>query len=180
MTSNPRRRDWRISLPAAILMSLVPFALAAQPAGPPPPVTGPAAPAPQPGQPAPAQPTPAPGQPTPVPAQPAPEPAWLPCKVVELSVLDKVDATHTDLSVAVGSPVTVATLVITVRAGLVRPPNQPRDTAAYVDITDKNPAIAAFHGWLLAAEPGASVFEHPIYDVRVTGCKQSQQSEAGH
>jgi hypothetical protein len=86
-------------------------------------------------------------------------------------VLDKVDATHTDLTIAVGASAKVGTLTIVVKACLVRPPDRKSDAASYLDITDKNAAVPAFHGWLLAAEPGASVFEHPIYDVRVTGCR---------
>jgi hypothetical protein len=91
--------------------------------------------------------------------------------VAELQVLDKIDATHTELAVAVGASATIGTLTIAVKACLVRPPDRKSDSAAYVDITDKNSAVPAFHGWLLAAEPGTSVLEHPIYDVRVTGCR---------
>lgn len=104
------------------------------------------------------------------PAKPAPEPAWLPRHSAELQILDKVDATHETLDVAVGSSAKVGDLTIAVEACLVRPPDRERDAAAYVDITDRNPAIRPFRGWLLAAEPAASTFEHPIYDVRVTGC----------
>ena len=120
-----------------------------------------------------AAPAPAPGSPEA--AQPAaPEPVeksvWLPRHTAELQILDKVDATHEVRDVAVGSSLKVAGITIAVEACLVRPANEQRDAAAYVDITDANPAIEPWKGWLLAAEPGASVFEHPIYDVRVTGC----------
>ncbi|HUC18958.1 MAG TPA: DUF2155 domain-containing protein [Acetobacteraceae bacterium] len=87
-----------------------------------------------------------------------------------MQILDKVDATHQTRDVAVGTSVTIGEITIAVASCLVRPPDQERDAAAYVNITDKNPAIAPFHGWLLAAEPSVSVFEHPIYDVRVIGC----------
>ncbi len=97
-------------------------------------------------------------------------PAWLSRHNAELQILDKVDATHETRAVPVGSSIKIDGLTIAVGACLVRPPDQERDAAAYVDITDSNPAIQPFRGWLLAAEPGAAVFEHPIYDVRVTGC----------
>jgi hypothetical protein len=159
-----------------------PGGLRAQPAVPPPgPVTisplGP--PGTEPQTPPQVVPTPSPA-PTPAPStQPAAPPAaaaipagpaWLPRQSAELQILDKVDATHETRDVKVGGSVKVAELTISVEACLVRPPDRERDAAAYVDITDSNPAIQPFKGWLLAAEPAASVFEHPLYDVRVTGC----------
>lgn len=116
--------------------------------------------------------TPAPGAAPAPPAKPPPppEPAWLPRHSAELQILDKVDATHETLDVAVGASAKVGDLTIAVQACVVRPPDRERDAAAYVDITDRNPAIRPFRGWLLAAEPAASTFEHPLYDVRVTGC----------
>ncbi len=121
---------------------------------------------------------PAPGTPPAAPpaAQPAappaapPGPAWLPRHGADLQILDKEDATHETRRVAVGASVKVAGLTIAVEACLVRPAGHARDAAAYVEITDRNPAIQPFKGWLLAAEPAASVFEHPLYDVRVSGC----------
>ncbi len=158
-----------------------PLAPIGPPSANPPPAAAPEAPAapqtvPQavpPAVPPAAAPAPAPGSPEA--AQPAaPEPVeksvWLPRHTAELQILDKVDATHEVRDVAVGSSLKVAGITIAVEACLVRPANEQRDAAAYVDITDANPAIEPWKGWLLAAEPGASVFEHPIYDVRVTGC----------
>jgi hypothetical protein len=113
------------------------------------------------------------GAPAPAPPAkppPPPEPAWLPRRSAELQILDKVDATHETLNVAVGSSVKVGDLTIAVKACLVRPPDRERDAAAYVGITGRDPAVRPFRGWLLAAEPAVSTFEHPIYDVRVTGC----------
>ena len=115
--------------------------------------------------------TPAPGAAPAPPADPPPppEPAWLPRHSPELQIFDKVDATHETLDVAVGASAKVGDLTIAVQACVVRPPDRERDAAAYVDITTASgdPAVP---GWLLAAEPAASTFEHPLYDVRVTGC----------
>lgn len=166
----------RLSLLAFLATLLLPPSLGAQPVT----LAPPGTPAPPPGTPTPV--APAPGvQQTPLappvaptgPVAPAvpPKPAWLPRHVAELQILDKIGATHETRDVAVGSSVTVGTITIKVEACDVRPPDQERDAAAYVDITDRNPDIPAFQGWLLAAEPGASVFEHPIYDVHVIGCR---------
>lgn len=121
--------------------------------------------------------------PTPSPAAPAEQP-WLPRGTAELIGLDKVDARVTHLTVPVGQSVTYGSLSITVRSCVVRPPGMPPDAAAFVEITDnrKNGSGAAtasattggrpdFTGWLLEAEPYASIFQHPVYDIRLAGCR---------
>lgn len=129
--------------------------------------------APMPAAPVQAAPTPAPGLPTvgitPAPAPPPP-PAWLPRHTAVLQIVEKVDATHRSLTVPVGSTTKIGTLAIAVKACVVRPPGQERDAAAYLDIVGKDKAAPLFQGWILAAEPAVSVFQDPIYDIRVTGC----------
>lgn len=142
---------------------------------------GTAAPGASPASPAPPSGAPAPGAPAPTtPAPAAPAEAWLARPVAELQILNKIDTTRTHLSIAVGKTATFATLSIQVEACLVRPPNAAPDAAAYLEIADKHPAVAGFHGWLLAAEPGAATFEHPIYDVRLIGCSESRVAPAHH
>ena len=46
----------------------------------------------------------------------------------------------------------------------------PADAAAFLDITDSNPGMPGFHGWMLADEPAVSMLQHPVYDVRLAGC----------
>ena len=105
------------------------------------------------------------------PPAPTTSPAWLPRRVAELQIVDKVNATHRILAVPVGGSARVGALAIKVKACLVRPPGHQRNAAAYLDIVGKNPAAPAFQGWMVAAEPAASVLEDPIYDVRVSGCR---------
>ncbi|HWA81763.1 MAG TPA: DUF2155 domain-containing protein [Acetobacteraceae bacterium] len=167
------RQTARAGAPFLLLLLTLPAGLSAQPASPPI-IETPLGPPGTTQSPSPPAPSPAPGQAVPAPASPPAPPAgpqWLPRHTAELQILDKVDATHETRDVAVGASVTVGEITIAVAACLVRPPDQQRDAAAYVNITDKNSATAPFHGWLLAAEPSVSVFEHPIYDVRVTGCR---------
>lgn len=128
--------------------------------------------APMPAAPAQAAPTPAPGLPTVgIAPAPVPPPAWLPRHAAVLQIVEKVDATHRSLTVPVGSTTRIGTLAIAVKACVVRPPGQERDAAAYLDIVGKDKAAPLFQGWILAAEPAVSVFQDPIYDVRVTGCE---------
>ncbi len=89
----------------------------------------------------------------------------------DLAGLDKITARLTPLSAKIGQTVGFGSLQITVRSCIVRAPDQPADQAAYLDITDKNAPGFAFHGWMLLSDPAISVLEHPVYDVKLLGCK---------
>jgi hypothetical protein len=86
-------------------------------------------------------------------------------------VLDKVNARTRQLGVRVGQKASFGTLVITVRGCYVRPPDQRQDATAYLDINDPQQPDNGFDGWIFAAEPFVSMLEHPIYDVRLAGCR---------
>jgi hypothetical protein len=95
---------------------------------------------------------------------------WLPAGTVKLQALDKVNAQSSVLTIKVGQSATFGSLTIAAKACVVRPTDQPADAAAYLAITDSHPDSPGFDGWMLAAEPSLSMMEHPIYDLRVTGC----------
>jgi hypothetical protein len=99
-----------------------------------------------------------------------PPPAWLPRSAAALVLLDKISARPVSLQVRVGQPANAGSLTIVVRACLVRPPDRPADAAAFVDVTDAHPGEPGFHGWMLSGEPSVSMLQHPIYDLRLTGC----------
>ncbi len=108
------------------------------------------------------------------PANPAPQPVrgtWLPQGNAVLQVLDKVNAQNAVLTVKVGQSAQYGSLSIAVQACDVRPPDQPQDAAAFLAITDSHPDAPKFDGWMLSDEPALSMLQHPIYDVRVIGCK---------
>ena len=105
-------------------------------------------------------------------AQPAPPPdSWIPRAGVALTGLDKITARTTPLATRIGQTVKFGSLSVTVRSCIVRGPDQPADEAAFVDVTDSRDAAFGFHGWMLLSSPGASVVEHPVYDVRLVGCR---------
>jgi hypothetical protein len=113
----------------------------------------------------------APPQGTP-PAAPQPmQPSWVPQGTAELQVLDKVNAQNALLTVKVGQEAKFGSLSIQVQACDVRPPDQPRDSAAFLTITDSIADAPGFRGWMLATNPSLSMLQHPIYDVRVLGCR---------
>jgi hypothetical protein len=106
----------------------------------------------------------------PTPAPPLPN-IWLPKPVAELTALDKVTARATRLTVRVGQSKTFGSLIIAVRSCAVRPPDQPADAAAFLDITDSHGGTP-FHGWMLADEPGLALLQSPTYDVRPAACHE--------
>lgn len=99
---------------------------------------------------------------------------WLPKRVAELQMLDKVTARVTVLRAPVGQPVQFGALTILVRACDARPPDEVPDAAAFLEMTDsRRPADAqeVFRGWMFANAPGVNMLEHPVYDVRVLDCR---------
>ena len=88
-----------------------------------------------------------------------------------LQLLDKVDAQSTTLTVKAGQSTQYGPLTIAVRACDVSAPDEAQDATAFLDITDSHPDAPSFHGWMLKSDPSVSMLQHPIYDVRVLGCR---------
>jgi hypothetical protein len=95
---------------------------------------------------------------------------WLPGSVVKLQALDKVNAQSATLTIKVGGMATFGSLTIAAKACVLRPADQPADAAAFLAVTDSHPDAPGFNGWMLEDEPAVSMMEHPIYDLRITGC----------
>lgn len=104
-------------------------------------------------------------------AQPALASPWQARGLAEIQALDKAGDRVATLNVPVGQTVQFEHLSITARACAIRPPDQPADAAAYVQIVDLRAGWGGFAGWLLAAEPFVTVLQHPTFDVRVLGCR---------
>ena len=68
------------------------------------------------------------------------------------------------------------TLEITARHCRKRPPEEPPEITAFLEIRDikrDQPAAALFIGWMFASSPALSALEHPVYDVWVIDCRIS-------
>jgi hypothetical protein len=106
------------------------------------------------------------------PAQPPPTNV-----VAVLQGLDKITARVSRFDAPIDQPVHFGTLVITVRACVKRPPEEPPETAAFLEIdevrADANSAATkrVFSGWMFASSPAISALEDPVYDVNVLDCK---------
>lgn len=102
--------------------------------------------------------------------------------VAVLQGLDKITARISTFDAPVDKSVRFGSLVITVRACVKRPPEEPPETAAFLQIEDVEPGEAAndakrvFSGWMFKSSPALSALEHPVYDVGVLDCKDDSTS----
>ena len=150
-------------------------------------------PLPQPVDPAPAEPeTPAdqvspsefPVQPpVEVPVAPPPPPEVVPTPStgaapqalgVMLGGIDKVAARTAKFEANLRQKVFYNTLIITAYACKTRPPEEPPESAAFLEIQERKPdgtTQKLFSGWMFASSPALNALEHPVYDVWVVGCK---------
>jgi hypothetical protein len=94
-----------------------------------------------------------------------------------LQGLDKITARVSTIKVAVGQTVTFGSLQITLRACDKRPPEEPPESAAFLQVVEQKPgetqAVARFSGWMFASSPALSAMEHPVYDLWVLDCESS-------
>ncbi|HYL32304.1 MAG TPA: DUF2155 domain-containing protein [Stellaceae bacterium] len=96
-----------------------------------------------------------------------------------LQGLDKITARVSQFDAPIDQPVHFGTLVITVRACVKQPPEEPPNTAAFLEIdevrADANSAATklVFSGWMFASSPAISALEDPVYDVNVLDCKMA-------
>jgi hypothetical protein len=98
-----------------------------------------------------------------------------------LQGLDKVTARISPITAPIGETVRFGTLEITVRRCVKRPPEEPPESAALLEIREARPGetpLALFAGWMFASSPALSALEHPVYDVWVKDCLNSNSPGA--
>lgn len=116
---------------------------------------------------------------TPPPPVQLPPPPSQPLKTptvtgVILGGLDKIAARTARFEANIGEQVFYNTLIVTARTCKTRPPEEPPESAAYIDIQERKPdgtTANIFSGWMFASSPALSALEHPVYDIWVISCK---------
>lgn len=105
-------------------------------------------------------------------------PAAQAATIAILQGLDKTTARVSRFDAPVDQSVKFGTLVITVKACVKAPPEEPPNTAAFLEIDKVQPGETnnvvskqVFSGWMFAASPAVSALEDPIYDINVLDCK---------
>ena len=100
-------------------------------------------------------------------------------QVALLQGLDKITARISTFEAPLGEAVRFGTFEIVARACNKRPPEEPPESAAFLEITDHRPdadAVKLFTGWMFASSPALSAVEHPVYDVWVIDCRKASSS----
>jgi hypothetical protein len=97
-----------------------------------------------------------------------------------LQGLDKTTARISKFEAGLDRPVKFGTLTITVRACNKRPPEEPPESAAFLQIDETRPGdpgpVRVFSGWMFASSPALSAMDHPVYDIGVLDCKTDKTS----
>ncbi len=94
---------------------------------------------------------------------------------VILRGLDKITARIQLLELPIGVDGHFGSLIITPRYCRTRPPAEPPETFAFLEIIDEKRGgelEKVFSGWMIASSPGWNALEHPVYDIWVIGCKE--------
>ncbi len=87
--------------------------------------------------------------------------------------LDKITGRTIKFDAAIGETVQFGALQVTPRACYTRPPTEPTNTDAFVEVDEvtlQGEIKRIFTGWMFASSPGLNAVEHPIYDVWLTDC----------
>ena len=98
-----------------------------------------------------------------------------------LQGLDKVTARVVRIDAPVGKTVKFGTLEIIARSCDKRPPEDPPESAAFLDIWEVrrgDPAASIYRGWMFASSPALSALEHPVYDIWVVDCMNAASSSS--
>jgi hypothetical protein len=93
-----------------------------------------------------------------------------------LQGMDKVTGRVMTIEAPVGTSVHFGTLEIIARTCRKRPPEEQPEAAAFLDIWEiksGEPAASLFRGWMFASSPALSALEHPVYDIWVLDCEDS-------
>ena len=100
---------------------------------------------------------------------------WVNGTVAQLQALDKITARISTLSVPIGEPIRFGTLKIVIQRCAFRPPEEPPENVAFLEITDRGHDLSAprrqiFSGWMFSSSPAVSAVEHPVYDITLLDC----------
>ncbi|WP_252192940.1 DUF2155 domain-containing protein [Rhizobium sp. CSW-27] len=97
-------------------------------------------------------------------------------RVAEFSGIDKITGRITKFDVYVNETVQYGALQVTPKACYSRDDSEAQKVDGFVEvdeITLDRKIRRIFTGWMFADSPGLNAMEHPIYDVWLTGCKQT-------
>jgi hypothetical protein len=98
-----------------------------------------------------------------------------------LQGLDKVTARILTFKAPIDKSIVFGNLRVRVRTCVKSPPEEPPESAAFIEITDERSGESVkrvYSGWMFASSPGLSAMEHPVYDVWVVDCMKDSSAES--
>jgi hypothetical protein len=101
--------------------------------------------------------------------------------VAVFSGLDKITGRTTSFDVYIDETVQFGALQVTPKVCYSRDDAEAQKISGFVEvdeITLDRKIRRIFTGWMFAASPGLNAVDHPVYDVWLTGCKQSSDVPA--
>jgi hypothetical protein len=101
--------------------------------------------------------------------------------VAVFSGLDKITGRTTSFDVYIDETVQFGALQVTPKVCYSRDDTEAQKISSFVEvdeITLDRKIRRIFTGWMFAASPGLNAVDHPVYDVWLTGCKQSSDVPA--
>ncbi len=90
-----------------------------------------------------------------------------------MQAMDKVTGRVNKITIPVNSKIAFGDFSLVLRACKKRPAEETPENFAFVDVADKSFSTEEyniFRGWLLSSAPGINAIEHPIYDVWLLEC----------
>jgi hypothetical protein len=94
--------------------------------------------------------------------------------IAVFSGLDKITGLTTTFEAKIGEEKRFGGLYVKADACYTRDVTEEPKTTSFVEVEEiesDNTRKKIFSGWMFAESPGLSAFEHPIYDVWLTGCR---------
>ena len=101
--------------------------------------------------------------------------SWIDGSKAQLQALDKITARISTLTATIGVPIRFGTLEITVQRCAFRPPEEPPENVAFLEVYDQGhdtslPRRLVFSGWVFSSSPALSALEHPVFDITLIDC----------
>lgn len=99
--------------------------------------------------------------------------------MAKMQAMDKITGKVSIIEVPVGGEVTFGSFSVVVRDCRTNAEGEVPENYAFVDVTDKSfdkEEFNIFKGWMLSSSPAVNAIEHPIYDVWLLKCVNSDIS----
>ena len=99
--------------------------------------------------------------------------AEIPTNTAQMQAMDKITGRVSVINVPVNAEVKFGSFSVLVRDCRTRSPEETPENFAFVDVADTvngNEQVNIFKGWMLSSSPALNAIEHPVYDVWLLKC----------